>query len=57
MLAGTVVSAVMGGMAGLVFAVTRDQGALQVLFAYQAGGMLAVLAFVTAAQPALIENR
>ncbi|MCF8511221.1 MAG: hypothetical protein K9G43_07230 [Rhodobacteraceae bacterium] len=51
MLAGTVLSAVMGGMAGLAFAMTRDHGIVQSVLAYQVGGLSAVLAFVTIAWP------
>lgn len=46
MLAGTVVSAVMGGLAGLAVAMTRDHTLLQTLMSYQLGGGLAVLAFL-----------
>lgn len=51
MLAGTIVSAVLGGIAGLVYAVTQDQGIAHGLLAYQMGGMIAVLAFIALAQP------
>ena len=49
MLAGTVLSAVTGGMAGLVFALTRDHGLAQMVLSYQAGGLLTVMAFLAMA--------
>lgn len=51
MLAGIVVSAVMGGFAGLAFAVSHEQGLLQSLLAYQLGGLLAIMGFLTLARP------
>lgn len=51
MLAGIVVSAVMGGFAGLAFAVSHEQGLMQSLLAYQLGGLLAIMAFVALARP------
>ncbi len=51
MLAGVVVSAVTGGMAGLVFALGNDQGLLGTLLAYQLGGLLSVLGFITLSPP------
>ena len=53
MLAGTVVSAVMGGMIGAAFSITSDHGLVQTLFSYQIGGMAAVMAFLALAQPSL----
>lgn len=50
MLAGTVISAVTGGMAGLAFALTRDHGLAQTVLSYQAGGLMAVMAFLAMAQ-------
>ncbi len=47
LLAGTVISAVMGGLAGLAFALLHDHGVVQTILSYQFGGLLAVLAFVT----------
>lgn len=52
MLAGIVVSAVMGGFAGLAFAVSHEQGLIQSLLAYQFGGLIAILAFFALARPA-----
>jgi hypothetical protein len=49
MLAGTVLSAVTGGMAGLVFALTRDHGLAQTVLSYQAGSFLSVMAFLAMA--------
>lgn len=51
MLAGTVVSAVLGGLAGLCLAMVQDHGVVQSLLAYQLGGMIAVLAFLASVQP------
>jgi len=51
-LAGLVVSAVTGGLAGLAFALGNDQGVLGALLAYQIGGMMSVLGFIAMAQPA-----
>jgi hypothetical protein len=56
MLAGTVVSAVSGGLAGLMFAIGQDFGLVQALVAYQAGGLIAVLGFVTLAQPVSLDR-
>lgn len=46
MLAGTVVSAIFGGMVGLACAALQGHGVLQCLLSYQIGGIVAVLAFV-----------
>lgn len=46
MLAGSVVAAIMGGLAGLAYAMSQEHGVLQTVLSYQIGGMLAVLAFV-----------
>lgn len=43
MVAGTVVSAVIGGVAGLLFADAHDHGLVQTVLAYQIGGTIAVL--------------
>lgn len=51
MLAGTVVSALIGGLAGLAFSITQEHSLLQTLFAYQIGGLVALTTFVAAAQP------
>lgn len=51
MLAGTVVSSIVGGLTGAMFGIGQDIGLVQTLFAYQIGGMIAVLGFVTLAQP------
>lgn len=57
MLAGTVVSAVMGGAAGLIVALLHQHGLLQTFFAYQLGGGLATMAFLAAAlRPELWRN-
>lgn len=57
MLAGTVVSAISGGVAGLAYSLTRDQGLVQTVLFYQAGGVMAVMAFLAMAQrPALRRN-
>ncbi len=50
MLAGIVVSSVLGGFAGLACAMTQGQGLIQTFLAYQIGGMLAMTAFVTSAR-------
>lgn len=57
MLAGMVVSAVLGGIAGLCFALTRDHGLAQAILAYQLGGMIAVLTFLAGAQPGMFRIR
>lgn len=46
MLAGTIVSALIGGLAGVAFSVTRELGLLQLLLSYQIGGLVAVMAFI-----------
>jgi hypothetical protein len=51
MLAGIVVSAVMGGLAGLAFSLSHESGLLETLLAYQIGGLLAVMAFMALARP------
>lgn len=45
-LAGAVVSAIFGGLAGLAYALSQDHGVLHSILSYQVGGMAAVLAFV-----------
>ena len=50
MLAGTVMSAVMGGLAGLAYALSQEHGIMQSVLAYQFGGMIAVMAFLASAQ-------
>lgn len=57
MLAGTVVSAVSGGVAGLAYSLTSDHGLVQTVLFYQAGGVMAVMAFLAMSQrPALRRN-
>jgi len=51
MLAGTVFSAIGGGMAGLALALSCGHNLLQIVIAYQLGGLIAVLAFITAMLP------
>jgi hypothetical protein len=51
MLAGTVVSAILGGMAGAAYGLLHDHGLMQTLLTYQIGGLVAVLAFYSVAQP------
>jgi len=51
MLAGIVVSAVIGGLAGLAFSLSHESGLLETLLGYQIGGLLAVMAFVALARP------
>ena len=51
MLAGLVVSAVMGGLAGMGFALSHERGLLETVLAYQIGGLLAVMAFLALARP------
>lgn len=51
MLAGIVVSAVTGGLAGMAFSLSHDRGLLETLLAYQIGGLLAVMAFLALARP------
>lgn len=53
MLAGTVVSAIFGGMVGLACAALQSHGVLQCLLSYQIGGIVAVLAFVAMSGPIL----
>lgn len=50
MLAGTVLSAIAGGVAGLAYALTRDHGLAQTVLSYQAGGMMAVMVFLAMAR-------
>lgn len=57
MLAGTVVSAIFGGMAGLSYGVLNDHGLLESLLAYQLGGLVAVLTFFSLAQPVAAQRR
>jgi hypothetical protein len=57
MLAGTVVSAILGGMAGLAYGVLHDHGLVQTLLTYQMGGLMAVLAYIGMAQPAMSHRR
>ncbi len=51
MLAGLVVSAVMGGLAGMGFALSHERGLLETVLAYQIGGLLAVMAFLALSRP------
>jgi hypothetical protein len=56
MLAGIVVSAVMGGLAGLAFSLSHESGVLETLLAYQIGGLLAVMAFLTLSRTASLRR-
>jgi hypothetical protein len=49
MLAGVLVSAVIGGIAGFCFSLLQGPGVVQMLLSYQIGGMIAVLAFLALA--------
>lgn len=40
-----ILSAVMGGMAGLAYALTQGHGIGQAILSYQLGGLLALMAF------------
>ena len=51
MLAGIVVSAVMGGLAGLAFSLSHQSGLIETLWDFQIGGLLAVMAFMALARP------
>ncbi len=51
MLAGLVVSAVTGGLAGLAFALGNDHGVVGALLAYQIGGMMSAISFVAMSYP------
>lgn len=58
MLAGLVVSAVTGGVAGFAFALGNDQGVIGALLAYQIGGFVSVLGFLAMCQsPQLSKSR
>lgn len=46
MLAGVLVSAVIGGIAGVGVSLLQNPGGVQMLLSYQLGGMTAVLAFL-----------
>lgn len=50
MLAGMVVSAVMGGLVGVFYAMAQDQGLVQALISYQIGGTIAVLSYLASVQ-------
>lgn len=52
MLAGTIISAILGGLAGLTYGLSNDHSLMQTLIDYQVGGLIAVLAFVSMALPA-----
>jgi hypothetical protein len=56
MLAGIVVSAVMGGLAGMGFALSHGSGVLETLLAYQIGGLLAVMAFLALCRTASLRR-
>jgi hypothetical protein len=56
MLAGIVVSAVMGGLAGLAFSLSHGSGVLETLLAYQIGGLLAVMAFLALSRTASLRR-
>lgn len=47
MLAGLIVSAVTGGMAGLALALSLDHGVFQALLSYHLGGVVAATGFVS----------
>jgi hypothetical protein len=51
MLAGLMVSAVTGGLAGLAFALSQDRGLFQALLSYQIGGLVAAMAFLALCYP------
>lgn len=50
MLAGVLVAAIIGGIAGLAVSLLQDLGGVQMLLAYQLGGMTAVLVFLSVAR-------
>lgn len=50
MLAGVLVSAVIGGIAGLCFSLPQGPGVVHMLLSYQMGGMIAVLSFLALAR-------
>ena len=56
MLAGIVVSAVMGGLAGLAFSLSHGSGVLETLLSYQIGGLLAVMAFLALSRTASLRR-
>ena len=56
MLAGIVVSAVMGGLASMGFALSHGSGVLETLLAYQIGGLLAVMAFLALSRTASLRR-
>jgi hypothetical protein len=56
MLAGIVVSAVMGGLAGLAFSLSHGSGVLETLLSYQIGGLLAVMAFLALCRTASLRR-
>ena len=49
MIAGVLVSAVIGGLAGLGVALSQNFSGVQMLLFYQLGGMTAILAFLALA--------
>lgn len=51
MLAGLMVSAITGGLAGLAFALSHDRGVFQILLSYQIGGLVAAMAFLALCYP------
>ena len=53
MLAGVLVAAIIGGIAGLAVSLLQDLGGVQMLLAYQLGGMTAVLVFLSVARVSL----
>lgn len=46
MLAGVVMSSILGGFAGLSYALNADHGLVQAALAYQLGGLLAMTGFI-----------
>lgn len=57
MVAGTIVAALIGGAAGVVFSSAHNLGLLHSMFSYQLGGFLAVAAFLALMQSSsLVQN-
>lgn len=57
MLAGMVVSAILGGMAGAVYGLMNDHGLIQTILTYQIGGLIAVMGYVAFAHPSAPQRR
>ena len=47
MLAGAVVTSVLGGILGLAYGISQDHGMVQTLVAYQIGGLATLTAFMS----------